>query len=498
MNQIGRIGDVRMEQQVDLTLLRRFPPVHQVLNMTAIKDLATQYGEPLVSETVRQVINKLKDEIVNNKESMHDYLAMNREDIIDSIIAHTAEQLKRQGRRGLQRVINATGIILHTNLGRAPLPLQAINAITNVAAGYSNLEYSLETGKRGDRQESVRALLQRITGAEDGFVVNNNAAAVFLMLNTLAEKKQVIVSRGEQVEIGGSFRIPDIIVKSGATMVEVGTTNKTKLSDYERAINEDTAVLMKIHTSNYKIIGFEEHVELQELASLAAKHRILLIEDLGSGNLINLPDYGLSAEPTVSDSIRKGADLVSFSGDKLLGGPQAGIIVGKKELIAQIRRNPLARMVRVDKMTLAALEAVLELYRNLDYAVHHIPVLEMLTMREEELAQKALQLKTLLDEVTNGVIDVRIEDEYDEPGGGSLPGLSLKGKVIAITADYLQLEKLQAFFREWEIPIITRISKDALLISVRTLFPVDYPEIAACLKEYIAKEMSFASKRAEG
>lgn len=466
-----------------LTLLRNFPPVHQVLKEAQIDALSAQFGEITVAEAVRSVMDELKGGLINGDYAACLQFVAERESITRVIIQKVESKLLQQHRTGLVRVINATGVVLHTNLGRAPLPVSAIKAM-NEAAGYCNLEYDLATGQRGNRQQSIRRLLREITGAEDAYVVNNNAAAVFLMLNTFAFNKEVVVSRGEQVEIGGSFRIPDIIRQSGSRMVEVGTTNKTRSSDYAVAISNETAVLMKIHTSNFKIVGFTAQAELTELAELAADKNLLLLEDLGSGNLINFVNYGLTYEPVVTDSLRKGAHLVSFSGDKLLGGPQAGIIVGQKSLLDQIRKNPLARMVRADKLTLAALAAVLAEYRDLSRVVHHIPVLQMLTMPEDKLKRRADDLQALLRDTVGGRVSLEVTEVEDEAGGGALPGIVFKGYAVAVATQLTSLDELQAYFRAWRVPVVTRIYKERLLICIRTLSAAEFTEIAACLQQY--------------
>lgn len=327
----------------------------------------------------------------------------------------------------------------------------------------------------------IESVITSITGAESAVIVNNNAAAVFLCLNTLANNKEVVISRGQQVEIGGSFRIPDIIARSGAKMTEVGTTNKTRLMDYLDTINDDTAVLLKVHTSNYKVTGFTEEVPLKELVGLGREKDLVVMEDLGSGSLYDLSMIGLPYEPTVQDSIKCGADIVTFSGDKLLGGPQAGIIAGKKELIDKIKKNPLARMVRCDKTTIAAMAAVPGLYVDSDKVVENIPVLKMMALKEDVLSVNALELEKLINTVLGNKFKTEIVDDLDEIGGGSLPGVILKGKAVALTAPILGVNEIQEQLRKAKTPIICRINRDRILLNVRTLEKKDYPVIVEAL-----------------
>ncbi|HHY47050.1 MAG TPA: L-seryl-tRNA(Sec) selenium transferase [Firmicutes bacterium] len=458
-----------------------------------------------IAECVRGLIEDLRERIKAGRISPH----TSREEMFEEILEGIRKIAQWGPRPGLRRVINATGIVLHTNLGRAPLPGQALEAVMDIARGYSNLEFDLDSGERGSRQESVAPLICQVTGAESALVVNNNAAAVFLCLNTLASGREVLVSRGEQVEIGGSFRIPDVIASSGARMVEVGTTNKTHRRDYENAITERTAVILKIHTSNFKIIGFTSEVPLDQLVALGKANGLIVMEDLGSGSIVDLSSIGLPKEPTVGESLRAGADLVTFSGDKLLGGPQAGIIVGRKDLIARISRNPLARAVRVDKMTLAALEAIFRIYRRPEMAVEEIPTLRLLTRSLDELQRDAERLAALISNAIGGGWSVRVIDDVCEAGGGSLPGASIPSKAVALSPRehhispstntcpcpgththpgghsrvprVITVRELQAELRQAFPPIVARIHKDELLFNVRTLLPGDAESIAAAI-----------------
>jgi len=392
------------------------------------------------------------------------------------------EVFKEYETPSLKRVINATGVVVHTNLGRSPLSEEAAEAILKVSKWYSNLEYDLGKGKRGSRYVHVEEILKEITGAEGALVVNNNAAAVLISLNTLAKGKEVIVSRGELVEIGGSFRIPEVMSWAGCILKEVGTTNKTHLHDYERAISENTALLLKVHKSNYYIEGFTKEVSAKELVSLAAKHGLLVMEDLGSGCFVDFSKYGLIKEPTVQEVVKSGVDVVTFSGDKLLGGPQAGIILGKKEIIKEIRRNPLNRALRIDKLTLAGLEATLRLYRCEELAIKKIPILRMILKSEAELKREAQRLKRIISRQGLKSISCRLFRTSGKTGGGALPKLELPSYAVGLYCEKPP-QWIQERLRARNIPIIGRIEEDAFLLDVRCLFPEDYPEIAKAVKE---------------
>lgn len=461
--------------------LRIIPPVNEILECPEVLVLVERFGRELILDITRQVICEYRENIDMDEQFSEKYNLQVRQGVTKHIIKRLNEKLEGHSKIGLRKVLNATGIVLHTNLGRAPLPEKALKSMQDVGEGYSNLEYDLEIGTRGSRHSHVELLLNRITGAESAIVVNNNAAAVFLCINTLAAGKEVVVSRGQQVEIGGSFRIPDIISRSGAKMVEVGTTNKTRISDYATATGEETSILLKVHTSNYKVTGFTEEVSLRELAALGKEKGIAVMEDLGSGCLYDITNMGLSYEPLVQDSVNDGADLVTFSGDKLLGGPQAGIIAGKKELIERIRENPLSRMLRCDKTTIAALAAVLNLYTDTDTVVDSIPVLRMMAMKEEELLRNAMELQKSINDSLRNKCKVEVIEDYDEVGGGSLPGVVLKGKAVALTASGMEANELQARLRGEKYPVVCRINKDRVLLNVRTLERRDYPVIVESL-----------------
>jgi len=385
----------------------------------------------------------------------------------------------------LRKVINASGVVIHTNLGRSVLNDEILENVKNISVGYSNLEYDLEKGERGSRYSHLSEIIKKITGAEDCMVVNNNAAAVMLILSTMAKGKNVITSRSELVEIGGSFRIPDVCRESGAELKEIGTTNKTHLSDYENAIDENTAALFKVHQSNFKILGFTESVSSFELNSLKEKYNIPIIEDLGSGVLIDLSKYGLSHEPTVQECIKNGVDIVSFSGDKLLGGVQAGIIVGKKEYIEKMKKNQLTRALRVDKFTLSALEAVFSYYIDEELAISKIPTLNMLTIKIDELYNKAQKFIEYLG--SNNEFSYEIIDIDSEVGAGSLPTQKLPSKAVKVISKSFTENELEEKLRNNKIPIIARIHKGNLIFDIRTIFENEFCIIKDALNSLIGE-----------
>ena len=373
----------------------------------------------------------------------------------------------------LQPVINATGVVIHTNLGRSVLSEEIMKRVSMIAGGYSNLEYDIDKGERGKRYSHVQGLLREITGAEDGIIVNNNAAAVFISLTALAKGREVIVSRGELVEIGGSFRIPDVMASSGAILKEVGTTNKTHAYDYERAVTDNTALMLKVHQSNFRMIGFTEALSIEEMAALGKKYSVPVMFDLGSGCLIDLKPYGIHIEPTVQEMIKAGADIVTFSGDKLLGGPQAGVIVGKRELIEKIAKNPLMRAVRVDKMTLAAFEATLRYYLDEGVAKERIPTVSMLLQDPEKIKEKAKKIARMLkaglgvDGAQTAGINV-IED-VSQSGGGALAEVPLRTFVVSVMPSAISINELEVRLRLGRPHVIARIRDAALLLDARTV-----------------------------
>lgn len=403
----------------------------------------------------------------------------------DKIIEDVVKRINNKNTMHLRRVINATGTVLHTNLGRAVLSKAAVDAVLNVSMGYNNLEFDLEEGIRGSRYSHVEELICKITGAEAAVVVNNNAAAVMLVLSTLSRGKEALVSRGQLVEIGGSFRIPAVMEESGAKLVEVGTTNRTHLYDYEKALNENTGVVLKVHQSNYKILGFTEEVDILALVDFGKKHNIPVVEDIGSGVFIDMSKYGLSMEPTVQNSIKMGIDVVTFSGDKMLGGPQAGIIAGRKEYIERMKKNQLTRALRIDKMTLAALEATLRLYLEEERAVKEIPGLNMLTKDKDKLKKDALRLYRMIKLRLKGRAEVEVIRDFSQVGGGAMPLESLETYAVAIKPNSISLESLDYILRTEKIPIITRINKDRMIFDVRTLFDDEYKIISEMLDKAI-------------
>jgi L-seryl-tRNA(Ser) seleniumtransferase len=379
------------------------------------------------------------------------------------------ERFKERTAPNFRGVINATGVVIHTNLGRSVLPDAAMAMISRVGSGYSNLEFDLNTGKRGSRYSLVEEILCELTGAEAGLVVNNNAAAVLLCLDTLAKGHEVIVSRGQLVEIGGSFRIPDVMTRSGARLVEVGATNRTHLRDYENAITSETAMFLKVHTSNYRMIGFSSEVPLTEMVELAGRHDLPVMEDLGSGSLLDLSRFGLLKEPTVGEVVKAGADVVTFSGDKLLGGPQAGIIVGRRQIIDRIKKNPMTRALRIDKFTLAGLEAVLRLYYDEDIALAKIPTLAMLTLSEEQLASKARRLSRRLKKALEGKCRLTMIKTNSRVGGGAMPEQDLPTTAVALQPEGISVNELEELLRKGDSPVIGRIENDLFLLDMRTV-----------------------------
>jgi len=443
-------------------LFRMLPKVDDVLEKEKIQIALEYIPRNIVLESIREVLDEIRNDILNSKITEEKL-----NNIINDISQIVIKKSKYKINPKLRKVINGTGTVIHTNLGRSLISKSIMEKVVDIASNYSNLEYNLEKGERGSRYSHIEDIICRITGAESALVVNNNASAVMLILNTFAKDKEVIVSRGELVEIGGSFRVPSVMEQSGATLVDVGTTNKTHKLDYENNINEETAILLKVHTSNYKIIGFTEEVDLESLVKIGRSNNIPVVEDIGSGVLIDLSKYGLSYEPTVQESIKKGVDIVSFSGDKLLGGPQAGIIVGKKDLINRMKKNQLTRALRVDKMTLAALELTLREYLDEQKAIKNIETLNMLTMRIKEIEEKANKLYNLLKDIEK--IECKIEDDYSQVGGGALPLEKIKTKVISIYSQSIKISELEKNLRLFDPPIIGRVKNDKLYIDLRTI-----------------------------
>lgn len=455
-------------------LLRAIPKVDEFLGW-----LVTPADVPvsLVKSSVRQLLESLRQDIL--KGAPVTSADLTREVLLPRFAGLLAARL----RPNFRTVINGTGVVIHTNLGRSLLPESAMESLLAVGSHYSNLELDLATGKRGSRYSLVEDILCELTGAEAGLVVNNNAAAVMLVLDTLAKDREVIVSRGQLVEIGGSFRIPEVMSRTGAKLVEVGATNRTHLRDYENAITGETALLLKVHTSNYRMIGFTSEVPLAELVTLAGRHNLPVMEDLGSGCLIDLSRFGLAKEPTVGEVIRAGVDVVTFSGDKLLGGPQAGIILGKKKIIEQIKRNPMNRALRIDKFTLAGLEAVLRLYFDEEKALAAIPTLAMLAMPPAAIDRRAKRLLRLISGALAPVCRVEVREIASMVGGGSLPEQPLPSRAVLLAPLDRTVNELDKGLRALSLPVLGRIEDDRLLLDMRTVADKEIPLLANCLKE---------------
>ena len=444
---------------------RALPSVDRLLNDGRIAALVSQYGRPLVVETVRSALDRARAALAASETAA----AFDDE----RFIAACSSELARTTERSLKRVFNCTGTVLHTNLGRAVMPRCAAEAVMEAMTQPANLEFDLGGAARGERDSHIERWLTKLTGAEAAIVVNNNAAAVYLVLNALGAKKEVIVSRGELIEIGGAFRIPDIMARSGCKLREVGTTNRTHLSDYAEAIGPRTAALMKVHTSNYVIQGFTASVGEADLATLAHEHSLPFVVDLGSGMLVDLEEYGLPHEPTPREALAQGADVVTFSGDKLLGGPQAGLIVGSKALIARIRKNPMKRALRVDKMTLAALEAVLQLYANPARLKEELPTIRHLTRTADDIQQQARRVAPQVEAALRGAATVRVAACSSQIGSGSLPVDSLPSAGIAVEIEGRNkssaAQRIAAAFRELPVPVIGRVNEGAFLMDLRCL-----------------------------
>ena len=456
-------------------LLRMIPKVDELINDERVTGGAQNVCRRVVVESIKEQIAEVREKILDMEDGETD--TFDEGLLVEGIISKAL----RKNEMNLKRVINATGVILHTNLGRAPLSMEIRDKVFEIAENYSTLEYNPSTGKRGSRHDHVEELIKKVTGAEAAIVVNNNAAAVLLALSSLAKGLRVLVSRGELVEIGGAFRVPEIMEQSGAKLVEVGATNKTRLSDYEKAMEGgEVGALLKVHTSNYKIVGFTEEASLAELVELGNSRGVPVIYDLGSGALVDLAKFGILGEPDVQSSVLSGVDLVCFSGDKLMGGPQAGIIAGKKSLIEKMKKNPLTRAFRIDKLTLAALEATLMLYLDPETVTNSIPVLEMLTMPIETIEERA----NLLCSQISGKLrncDVFIEDGHSQAGGGALPLHGLPTKVVSIKPANMTAAELESRMREKRPPVICRIHKDHVCLDVRTMRDADFPLVVRAL-----------------
>jgi L-seryl-tRNA(Ser) seleniumtransferase len=463
-------------------LLRSLPGVDHILELTKADQYFMTVPRTVLTHSIRDVIENLRTEILKNP---HDIAQENLTEafILKSVKAFTQKTLAPN----LVRTINATGVVVHTNLGRSILAEDALENIHLIAGRYSNLEFDLASGKRGSRYSAVEDILCEISGAEAAMVVNNNAGAVLLCLETIARDKKVIISRGELVEIGGSFRIPDVMAKSGGILCEVGTTNRTHLADYENAIDNDTGLLLKVHKSNYSVVGFSAEVSLNRLVALGEKYQVPVMEDLGSGTFIDFSTYGLPKEPTVQESVLSGADVITFSGDKLLGGPQAGLIVGKKDIIDAIKNNPITRALRIDKLTLAALECTLRFYREKETAINAIPTLRMLTLPIEQIKQKAQELKKRLKNINDDRLQIELINLSSRAGGGSLPLLELPTQCVGVKVTELSVNAIERFLRDQTPPIIGRIYEDYYIMDLRTIQNDELVLIETAFKRLLEK-----------
>ena len=458
-------------------LLRELPSVDVISRNSEIEALSQSIDQEYLTEIIREETANIRALILEDKYE-HDHI--NTQELIENI----KNRLSSDFDFGLKKVINGSGVVLHTNLGRAPMPLAIKEKFENILYGYCNLEYDIEKGARGSRHDHLKELILKLTGAEDVIVVNNNAAAVMLVLSTMCAGREVIVSRGELVEIGGSFRIPKVMQHSGAFLREVGSTNKTHLRDYEEEINEKTAALMKVHTSNFRMMGFTESVSIKDLRPLADRHDLPIIDDLGSGVFIDLRRYGLEYEPTILDSLAQGSDIVTFSGDKLLGGPQCGVIVGKAKYISMMKKNNLLRALRVDKMTISALAMTLSLYLDKENLEKNVPVLSMLSQEPEQLKEKA---QRLLDMTAANSLraDIIVEASKSQVGGGSLPAQYMDSYSVAVNPSEMSVNELEQKMRLTEPHIVGRIANETYYLDVRSIFEEELPAVSAKLSEIL-------------
>ena len=458
-------------------LLRQLPAVDELLRHPRLQPLVAGLPRPWAAQALRRTLDGWRSRWRACPPGELP-LALDQEALVQELL----RALEAAGQSSLRRVINATGVIIHTNLGRSPLTPACRRQLEAAAFGYTNLEYDLAAGKRGSRQDHVEGLLKELTGAEAALVVNNNAAAVLLALKTLAAGREVIISRGQLVEIGGSFRLPEIMTASGAVLREVGTTNKTYLRDYENAITSETAAILKVHPSNFRILGFTREVSLPELVDLGRRYSLPVLEDLGSGCLIDLSRYGLEKEPTVQETLAAGADLVLFSGDKLLGGPQAGMALGRKDTVSRLRVNPLTRALRPDKLTLAALEATLRLYLDESQAVAGLPTLSMLTRPLAEVERQARSLARALKRRWGTRLKAEVQPSLAQAGGGSLPLAPLQSFALSLEVPPLAPQQLEARLRQARPPIIARVERQMVLLDMRTILPEDRDPLLTALK----------------
>jgi len=466
-----------METMDKRELLKRIPAVGRILSSPMLAEITGAYPRNLVLKAVHQVLEGLRDHIEAGR-PLQDASIFTMDRILDRVIG----RLRTLGASSLRPLINATGVVVHTNLGRSILAESALSRFRSIAGGYSNLEYDLDKGKRGSRFSHVEGILKELTSADAAMVVNNNAAAVLVCLETLARGREVVVSRGQLVEIGGSFRIPDVMRKSGAKMIEVGTTNKTHLKDYEEVIGSETALLMRVHQSNFQVVGFTKQVDAVDLVNLGRKYGIPVLEDLGSGCLVDFSRYGILKEPTVQEVLAQGVDLVTFSGDKMLGGPQAGIILGRKNLVEAIRRNQLSRALRIDKLTLAALEGTLRLYRDERAAVREIPTLKMIIQPYKEIRTKARRLLRMIGPLNGGKFEMDLVDGNSRVGGGALPLAAMPTRLLALIPQELSAKQIEEGLRASDPPIIVRVERDRVLLDLRTIQDGELKTVAEAVR----------------
>ncbi len=461
-------------------LFRKIPAVDRLLDAPHFIEATSTYPRSLILRGIHQVLEEIRQGIA--KDEIEDASFLSTERISGKVV----ERIGLLAQSSLRAVINATGVVVHTNLGRSILAERVLQRFKPLSGGYSNLEYNLQQGKRGSRYVHVEGLLRELTSAEGAMVVNNNAGAVLLSLETLAKGREAIVSRGELVEIGGSFRMPDVMRKSGVKMVEVGTTNKTHLHDYEEAINPETALLVRVHRSNFQIVGFTQDVDTSDLVKLGNKYGIPVMEDLGSGCLIDFSKYGIPKEPTVQDVLAHGVDLVTFSGDKLLGGPQAGIILGRSDLIEAIKKNPITRALRIDKLTLLALEETLTMYRDEEVAVKEIPTLNMICQPYEALKAKVRRLAKMIGKLDTPNFALHQTDGISRVGGGAFPLLELPSRMLCLVPEKLSAHQMEEWLRSYTPPIIVRVEKDHVLLDLRTVQEEELKTVVEAIKALAA------------
>ena len=471
--------DINKKQQ---TLLRMLPGIDHIIELAKSEPLFDNIPKSVLARSARYVVENLRTSILKESPDITD------KNLTDSLFLENVKNSVQDAMKlKLRRTINATGVVVHTNLGRSLLADDAVENLLTIASRYSNLEFDLSKGTRGSRYSNVEDILCEISGAEAAMVVNNNAGAVFLCLETISRDKKVVVSRGELVEIGGSFRIPDVMAKSGGILKEVGTTNRTHLKDYENAIENDTGLLLKVHKSNYSIVGFTADVSLEDLVALGARYQIPVMEDLGSGTFIDFSKYGLLKEPTVQESVAAGVDVITFSGDKLLGGPQAGIIVGKKDLLNDIKKNPITRALRIDKLTLAALESTLRYYRNIDTVMGSIPTLRMLSLPFDQIEANAKELGKMLENIGDTRMSITLINLSSRAGGGALPLLNLPSKGVGVEIQGISANSIEEYLRNNELPIIGRIEDDIFIMDLRTVQDDELLTIKNAFKNMLKK-----------